>query len=103
MYCQKCGFENQEGVKFCKQCGEPTGGGATAAAASTTATKTSGFFKTKDGKVLSGVCAGLGKKWNMNPWIIRGVLIILNFFGIGFFLDIIYILMIFALKYDDEI
>ncbi len=102
MYCQKCGFKNEEGEKFCKQCGEPTGKGTTTVGASTTTAETSKLYKTRDGKVLTGVCAGLGKKWSVNPWVIRGALIISNFIFIGWILDIVYILMIFALKYDDE-
>lgn len=102
MYCQKCGTENNEGIKFCKQCGAPINTGDAENTSAVTGNK-SNFYKTKRNKILAGICAGLAEKWNINPWILRIILILTNFFVIGWLFDIVYIILIFVLKYDDEV
>ncbi len=102
MICKKCGAENNEGLKFCKQCGNPLSEGN---AEKTVIPKNNknGWYKTKRNKIIAGICAGLAEKFNINPWILRIILIVTNFFVIGWFLDIAYVIMIFTLKYDDEL
>ncbi|MDO4830368.1 MAG: PspC domain-containing protein [Clostridia bacterium] len=102
MICKKCGAENNEGLKFCKQCGNPLNEGN---AEKTVIPKNNknGWYKTKRNKIIAGICAGLAEKFNINPWILRIILIVTNFFVIGWFLDIAYVIMIFTLKYDDEL
>ena len=99
--CKKCGTENKEGTKFCKKCGNPLNTENTKKTVSSTNNK-SNWPKTKRNKILAGVCAGLAEKWNINPWILRIILIVSNFFVIGWFLDIAYIILIFKLKYDEK-
>ena len=57
--------------------------------------------RSADGKILAGVFSGLGKKWNITPWVLRGISIFLNFVFIGWFIDIAYIIAIFALPLED--
>ncbi|MBQ3284688.1 MAG: PspC domain-containing protein [Ruminococcus sp.] len=98
--CKKCGTENKEGTRFCKKCGCPLGNGSANKAFPTK--NGSGWYKTKRNKIITGVCAGLAEKSNINPWILRIILIVTNFFVIGWFLDIAYIVLAFILKYDDS-
>lgn len=102
MICKKCGAENNEGLKFCKQCGNPLSEGNTEKTVISKNNK-NGWYKTKRNKIIAGICAGLAEKFNINPWILRIILIVTNFFVIGWFLDIAYVIMIFTLKYDDEL
>lgn len=98
-YCKSCGAEMNGKASVCVQCGvsQTTGGN------SFTGSNPAPLTKSHDGKVLAGVCSGIGKKININPWIIRIILILTNFILIGWFLDIAYIIAIFALPYENEI
>ena len=102
MICKKCGTENNEGIKFCKKCGNPLNDTGTEKRDPSQGDKPN-WYKTKKNKLLAGICAGIADKFNINPWIIRVILIVSNFLIIGWFLDIAYIILIFVLKYDDEI
>lgn len=100
MICKKCGAENNDGIKFCKKCGNPLSFDNTVKTDASIENKPD-WYKTKRNKVLTGVCAGIAEKFNINPWILRAILIVTNFFVIGWFLDIAYIILIFVLKYDE--
>lgn len=50
------------------------------------------LYRSKDGKILTGLCAGLGKYFDINPWIIR---IILLLFATTLFCIVLY----FAVSY----
>lgn len=94
-YCMACGAEIDKKAAVCLKCGVSQTG-------KTVADKSGGSMRrVREGKVLSGVCSGLGAYTNMNPWVFRAILIILNFFVIGFLLDIAYIIAIFAIPYED--
>ncbi len=82
--CLKCGVSKGKGDAFCMQCGKPTnanqavclgcgckitGGGSGGLGGS--GGVLDGFTRVAEGKLISGVCAGLGRKWNASPWIIR--------------------------------
>ena len=41
------------------------------------------LYRAKEGKILTGVCAGLGKYFNLDPLIIRIVCIIFGCCGAG--------------------
>lgn len=110
--CVKCGFSKGKGSKFCQHCGEPTQDGqaictkcgfklTASGGISSSGSSKDGWYRSRDGKILAGVFAGLGKKFNVEPWILRIIMIILQFVFIGWPLDIIYIIMALALKYDD--
>ena len=114
--CVKCGISTKTPVTsekaFCKACGAEMNGKATLCTkCGISQTSSSGvglsqsnsapLTRVREGKVLAGVCSGLGKKMNMNPWIIRGILIFTNFIFVGWFLDIAYLIAIFALPYED--
>ena len=98
--CKKCGAENNKGTKFCKKCGNPLNKQNIPKTVSSIK-NSANWYKSKSNKIIAGVCAGLAEKYNINPWILRIVLIITNFFVIGWFLDIAYIILIFTLKYDE--
>lgn len=98
-YCRSCGSEMNGKAAVCIKCGMAQ---ATVKNGSRSSGCESGALaRSRDGKILAGVCSGLGKKMNINPWVFRAILIITQFFGIGFFLDIAYIIAIFALPYRD--
>ena len=102
MFCKNCGTENVEGVQFCKNCGEKLAMASNTKNVSNSG-KSGGWFKSKDGKLLTGICAGLGKKYGQNPWVFRVSLIIAGFIPLlGWALWIAYLVGIFALKYEDE-
>ena len=87
--CLGCGVKAGTGKKFCSNCGEPTDENqAVCLKCGYSLTKSSGiagisssssngeWYRSADGKILTGVCAGLGKHFNTNPWVIR----IISFF-----------------------
>ena len=102
-FCKKCGAEIKEGATFCSKCGATASNEGTTGSDNVKDEHSDGkLMRTDDGRVLAGICAGLGKKYNKNPWIFRGILIVTNFFVIGWFLDIAYVIGIFALKKEGE-
>ena len=106
MFCKKCGAKVEDGVTVCPSCGNEMQQTAAVGNAQTRASDKTGlnsFFKTRDGKILTGICAGLGKKYGKNPWLFRVILLVGGLIPIiGWVLDILYIVGIFALKYEDE-
>lgn len=101
-YCRSCGAQMNAQATLCTKCGvSQTGGGSSWNHSPQLNTDTGSLMRSHDGKILAGVCSGLGKKYNFNPWILRGALILFNFIVIGWFLDIAYIIAIFALPYGD--
>lgn len=96
-FCPNCGCETNENQAICVKCGvnldEKNGN------SSTSGNVTGGLYRSKEGKPLAGVCAGLAKKTSINAWILRIVFILFGFSLIGVS---IYIGMAIALKYDDE-
>ena len=100
MICKNCGTENKEGTKFCKKCGNPLNEGKVEKKLSSIENKPT-RNRTESKKILAGVCAGLAEKWNINPWVLRIILIVTNFFVIGWLLDIVYIILIFKFNHDD--
>ena len=51
------------------------------------------LYRIKEGKILFGVCAGMGEYMNLNPWVVRGIFALMAlFFGGGI---LVYIASIF--------
>lgn len=102
-YCQSCGAQMNSQATLCTKCGvSQTGGGILGNDPSNGFTvNNEALTRLHDGKVLAGVCSGLGRKTNVNPWIFRAAIILLNLLVIGWFLDIAYVIAIFALPYGD--
>lgn len=101
-YCKACGAEMNGKATLCTKCGiSQTQGAGLGANITSASTQSVSLARSRDGKVLAGVCSGLGKKLNINAWIIRAILIFSNFIVIGWFLDIAYLIAIFALPYED--
>ena len=98
-YCSHCGVPVQRGAAICTKCGFSLN--KSAAGAATVNISGGKLARSADGKVFAGVFSGLGKKWNINPWILRGASIILNFFEIGVLIDIVYVIAIFALPLEN--
>lgn len=98
-YCRACGAEISSKAAVCVKCGvsQTNQGGHNMSNSNSTPLR-----RSRDGKILAGICSGMGKKWNVNPWVFRVILIITSFLFIGWFLDIAYIIAIFALPYGDE-
>lgn len=60
------------------------------------------LYRTKDGKILTGLCAGLGKYFDINPWIIR---ILLLLFAATLFCIVLYFVISYFVpcEGDDQI
>lgn len=97
-YCRSCGAEMNGKATVCVKCGISQT--IAKSSFSNSSTNSTPLTRSRDGKILAGVCSGIGKKMDMNPWIIRAILIFTNFIFVGWFLDIAYVIAIFALPYD---
>ena len=93
-YCRACGAEMNSQAAVCVKCGVSQTGKSVSGKSGT-------LTRVREGKILAGVCAGLGKHTNMNPWVYRAILIFTNFIVLGWFLDIAYVIAMFALPYED--
>ncbi len=78
-YCRNCGVEMNPQAKYCVQCGvkqeQPAG--------------QFGFdnlTRSNDGKIIAGVCSGLGKCWGIDPWILRLLFIFINGIGLAVYI-----------------
>ncbi len=81
--CLNCGFDPKRGSKFCMNCGKPVnenqaiclGCGYQISNNNSFSNNGSSFMndfkRVANGKILAGVCTGLGKYWNITPWAIR--------------------------------
>ena len=102
-YCKFCGAEMNGKAAFCTKCGveqkNKTNFGNSFSYTASLDSKP--LCRSRNGKILAGVCSGIAKKTNIHPWIIRGILIALKFLVIGWLLDIAYIIMIFVLPLED--
>lgn len=96
-FCPNCGCETNENQSVCLKCGVSLGKSKNSSSGSS---GTDGFYRTKDGKLIAGVCAGLGKKFNTSPWVFR-ILFIL--FGCSFIGIIAYIAAAAIWKDEDEV
>lgn len=101
-YCRSCGAEMNSKATVCIKCGvsQTVANNSFSNFNYNSDTNSTPLARSRDGKILAGVCSGIAKKTNMNPWIIRGILIFTNFIVLGWFLDIAYVIAIFALPYD---
>jgi len=57
------------------------------------------FFRDAANAKISGVCAGIGKYLDLNPWVIRGVAIA-SFVFMPFATALAYVLAILLLRYN---
>lgn len=100
-YCKNCGAEMNSQAAICIKCGVSQTNKKSYAAPASVGNSSGKLTRSANGKILAGVFSGLGKQWNINPWILRAATIILNFFGIGVLIDIAYVIAIFALPMDE--
>lgn len=103
-FCYSCGAQIDSRAAICVNCGVAQNQKAAPSpikASSANNVNNEKITRSRDGKILAGVFAGLGKRWNMNPWVLRAISIFLNFVFIGWFIDIAYIIAIFALPMED--
>lgn len=71
-YCQNCGEQTSEGQAVCMKCGfKLTGASLGGDFSSSASGATDGFTRVSEGKIIAGVCTGLGAKYNLSPWIFR--------------------------------
>lgn len=95
MLCKNCGATVPYGVTECPRCG---GKELIETQEQTTAQPSErksffrGNYKSHEGKIITGVCAGLGKKNSRNPWLFRvffiigGLIPFTSWFVIGFYI-----------------
>ncbi len=80
--CLKCGADPRKGNRYCGMCGVQVNEaqvvclkcGAQISASSKVGSDGFSFDKFKrcsEGKMIAGVCTGLGKAMNVSPWLIR--------------------------------
>ena len=108
MFCKNCGAPLDDGATFCERCGKEVSKAPAAeepkADGSAKKPEINGFYKSKDGKLITGVCAGLAKKFNMTPWVVRIIFIVAGFIPIlGWALLAFYIVGAIVWKFDDEL
>ena len=106
MFCKQCGATIPDGSTTCPSCGAeitPATNNVDAQI-NDVASNSSGFFKSKDDKLITGVCAGLGKKYGKNPWLFRAIFIVSMFIPVVDFAVLgFYIYGAIAWKFDDEL
>lgn len=109
--CTKCGFAKGKGTNFCAHCGKPTSEGQSVCmecgfslgSQSRTSSITGKTFdgelkRSRDGKLLGGVCAGLEKYKGINKTITRLIFLFLLSWNFGI---IVYILLCFVMPMED--
>ncbi len=78
--CLKCGADPKKGNHYCAACGAQVNetqvvclncGSQISAASTASAGGFDNFKRCADGKLIAGVCSGIGKMWNVTPWLIR--------------------------------
>ncbi len=93
-YCRSCGAEMNGQAVLCTKCGISQDQVKTAGS-----TSFSSLHKSRDGKLIAGVCSGLGKQFKMDPWVVRLLFILTNLaVGLG---TIAYIVLAFILPSED--
>ncbi len=126
-FCRHCGAEMQDEAKVCLSCGISEGttvkketaycyhcGSAMDSQASICVKcgyeqkKSKGadgdgkITRTKKGKILAGVCSGIGQAKGISPWLVRGIFILANFITMCALGTIAYIIAIFAIPKEEE-
>lgn len=106
MFCKNCGNVIKDEQTVCEKCGkeisvkpktEDNG------EQKTPRPNVRGWYKSRDGKLIMGVCAGLGKKYNKNPWLFRGIMIGSMFIFLGWASLAFYIVGSIVWPYDEEL
>lgn len=78
-YCRACGAEMNGQAVLCTKCGISQDQAKTVGSGSF-----SSLRRSRDGKLLAGVCSGLGKQFKMDPWVVRLLFILISLAaGIG--------------------
>ena len=113
-YCQNCGSEISVTDTFCSACGEQVkaskspvsnfqssasyGSNSRPVYAGGTSSGTKKLYRSRDERVIAGVCGGLGKHFNIDPNLVRlGFILISIIYGSGI---LIYIIM--AILVEEE-
>jgi len=73
MFCTKCGVTLQEGVKFCSQCGAPTG----VASGGAVPPRSERLSRPADDQKIAGVCAGFARYMGVDVTLVRILWIVL--------------------------
>jgi len=74
MYCRSCGIEIADGFRYCPQCGTGTGKDGLR---SETGTPGRLLRRSRDGKQIAGVCAGLASYLGVDVTLIRVLMVCL--------------------------
>ncbi|MBQ3061093.1 MAG: PspC domain-containing protein [Lachnospiraceae bacterium] len=100
-YCKACGAEMNGKAVLCTKCGISQTKGASLGAGSTS-TQSDSLARSREGKVIAGVCSGFAKRFGIKASIIRVILIVIAFIPIISWIAVIgYVIAIFALPYED--
>ena len=107
MFCKNCGALIADDSKNCPNCGQEITAAPKNEPDKSTEDETKSFFKgnykSREGKILTGVCAGMGKRYGKNPWIFRAVFLIGSCIPLlGWFLLGYYIAAAITWKYDQN-
>ncbi len=60
------------------------------------------IYKSRNDKMISGVCGGIGEYMNIDPQVVRLITLIVGAFALPMSI-IVYILAGYMLKYEDEV
>jgi phage shock protein C len=81
MFCTRCGVELVEQVRYCSQCGQPTGWGT----AQAYEPYSGGLSIPAEGRKIGGVCAGFARYLGVDVTLVRILWLTLALFaGVGF-------------------
>jgi phage shock protein C len=103
MYCPNCGKDISKKDSFCVSCGSPvvvqvkeknedTFTNSSAHAYPTASSDSNTLYRSKQDKMLAGVCAGLGKHFNLDIGLTRALFVLIFLFTSGTIL-IVYIVL----------
>jgi len=80
MFCTRCGVSLEDNVKFCSQCGAPTG----AASSTSVPPRTERLSRPADDQKIAGVCAGFARYLGVDVTLVRILWIVLVIWPIPF-------------------
>ena len=86
MFCTKCGVELKDQVKFCSDCGTPTGRGWSAPTP-----RVDGLSRPMHEAKIGGVCAGFARYFGIDVTLVRILWIVLTVLPVPFCGGIAYI------------
>ena len=74
MYCSTCGIELSESFRYCPQCGATTRNYSFRPA---DASLRAGLTRPRDDRKIAGVCSGIARYFEVDPTLVRIIMVVL--------------------------